>query len=158
MEHGISHVQALVDPNLSVVARIDSDAFKITTDEPARERPGSLSHSEQQQIGLMLTARRRSLLATKIADTFPDHVSHLSPRAIEREVHDAWSVANGFGLVNGRTRAKFIITTVALAPGLHRERKIEKLFSRSKDPDQTFHDLEAVIKRRIGSINPEEVS
>ncbi len=158
MEQQIAHIQALVDPQVAIFARVETDVYSIKRTEPAQERPGSLSQSDQDRIGLMLTARRRSLLATRIAGAFPDHIAHLTPRAIEREVYDTWAAANSFGLKNGQTRAKFIITAVALAPGLHRERSVERLFAKSKNPDQTFHDLEAVIKRRVGSVDPKEVS
>lgn len=103
----------------------------------------------------MLTTRRRALLAGKIAEAFPDHVAHLKPSAIEREVQDAWFAANDFQLRNGQIRAKFIITAVALAPGFHRYDAIEKLFRRSSDPDQTFKDYEAVMKRRFADIASE---
>ena len=56
---------------------------------------------------------------------------------------------------DGQIRAKFIVVVVALAPGLHRQAEIKRLFQRSSDPDQTFRDLEAVIARRIGSVDIE---
>ncbi len=153
----IPHIQGLVGPEVSVVARVGSDVYKFEANEQAWERPGHITQAEVEQVGRMLTTRRRALLAGKIAEAFPDHVAHLKPSAIEREVQDAWFAANDFQLRNGQIRAKFIITAVALAPGFHRYDAIEKLFRRSSDPDQTFKDYEAVMKRRFADIASEGV-
>ncbi|WP_179379249.1 DUF4123 domain-containing protein [Jannaschia marina] len=149
---GVRHMSALVGPELSLVGRVDGDVYVLHATEAARDRPGTLTEEDRRTIGSILTTQRRALLADRIAETFPDHVSHLSRRALEREVHDAWSMANAFRLRNGQVRAKFIITSVALAPGLHRQDVVRRLFEGSDDPDQSFRDLDTVLNRRFDAM------
>ncbi|WP_414896864.1 DUF4123 domain-containing protein [Rhodovulum sp. YEN HP10] len=156
LKAGIPHTQGIIAPDLSVVCRVGSDVYRFDTIEEARDRPGHLTQDHVRQIGRMLTIRRRANLSDKIIETFPDQVSHLKRSAVEREVQDAWMAANDFGLHNGKIRAKFIITAVALAPGFHRETIIEQLFMNSSDPDQTFRDYEAVMKRQFPTIARKE--
>lgn len=156
LQTGIPHIQGLITPEMSVVARVGSDVYRFDAAQEAWERPGQMTQADVDQVGRMLTIRRRTLLADKIVEAFPDHVAHLKASAVEREVQDAWTAANDFGLRNGQIRAKFIITAVALAPGFHRRDMIEKMFRASPDPDQTFKDYEAVMKRRFATIAQEE--
>lgn len=116
-----------------------------------------MTPEEAEAVGFLLFARRRRSLAEKIARTFPDEVSHLTPRALEREVHDAWHSANEFRLKDGRVRAKFIILAVATAPGIHREPAVRRMFAASHDPERSFMELDSVIQRRIGNIPIKEV-
>lgn len=86
------------------------------------------------------------MIAGQIGETFPDHVEHLSERAIEREVQVAWDAATLFRLRDGEVRAKFVILSVALAPGFYLDDTVAKTLFASRDPDQTFRDLDCIIR------------
>lgn len=154
----IGHIQGLVTPETSVIVRYDDTAHVLTATSDSTRRPGKISHEEAQQIWLLLLRRRRSEIAGQIRETFPDHVEHLSERAVEREVQMAWDAANKFRLRDGEVRAKFIIMAVALAPGFHVHDTVAKTISASRDPDQTFRDLDCIIRRRVGSFADMEVN
>lgn len=151
------HIMALPKPDLRIIARFDDEAHVLTSNVESPIRPGRMTPEEAEAVGFLLFARRRRSLAEKIARTFPDEVSHLTPRALEREVHDAWHSANEFRLKDGRVRAKFIILAVATAPGIHREPAVRRMFAASHDPERSFMELDSVIQRRIGNIPIKEV-
>lgn len=158
VEMECGHIRALPKPDLRIVARFEDEAHILTAQQESSIRPGRLTLEEADAIGKLLIGRRRRGIAQRIAETFPDAISHLSPRALEREVHDAWLAANHFGLQDGEVRAKFIIMCVAMVPGLHREPRIERLFAGSTNPDRSFRELDQVIQRRVGSVSAEEVA
>lgn len=155
---GCTHVQALPRPDLRIVARFDTELHILSRKQESTIRPGRITKHEADMIGKLLICRRRREIANKISATFPNETAHLTPRAMEREVYDAWQVANDFRLNDGEVRAMFIIMAVALAPGLHREPAVEHLFAASSDPDRTFRDLDQVIRRQIGRIPIGELS
>ena len=70
----------------------------------------------------------------------------------------AWDAANQLRLQDGEVRAKFIILSVALAPGFHLDETVAKTIAAARDPDQTFRDIDRIIRRQVGSFADEEVS